>query len=200
MAKNLTFNLQGKEYPFSTAKLDRSKLYGWTEVLALDKEGKSCKTLYMDRTGTLLIPKGGFTYGILDAGNNWVDKSELQAVDMDGNPAPLVPSSFAAPVMLEKTATVEEVLDHAITSVYELNGESGELLKSVASGIIYTFIFNWKEDYEGDDAFLIESKNKLYVLVGKKLEFGYIGIEEQGFVSDDEEEKEETDEIDFSMM
>jgi hypothetical protein len=200
MAKNLTFNLQGKEYSFTTVKLDRSKLYGWTEVIALDKNDKSCKTIYMDRTGTLLIPKGGLTYGILDAGLNWVEKSELQAIDMEGNPAPLVPSSFSAPVMLEKTATVEELLDHAITSVYELNGEIDELARIVATGNIYTFIFNWKEDYEGDDAFLIESKNRLYVLVGKKLNFEYIGIEKQGFVSDEEEEKEESDEIDFSMM
>jgi hypothetical protein len=200
MAKNLTFNLKGNEYSFTTTKLDRSKIYGWTEIRALDKENNLCKTLYMDRTGTLLIPKGGFTYGILDASNNWVNKSDLQAVDAEGNPAPLVPSSFASPIILEKTVTVEEVLDHAITSVYELGGEAPDLVKLVADGPIYTFIFNWKEDYEGDDAYLIESKNRLFVLVGKKLDFEYIGIEEQGFISDEDEEKEESDEIDFSMM
>ena len=102
--------------------------------------------------------------------------------------------------MLAKGVFVEEVLDHAITTVYELNGESEEFVKMIAEGPVYSFVFNWREDYEGDTAFLIESKGKLFILVGKRLNFEYIGIDEQGYVSDEEEEKEETGEIDFSMM
>jgi hypothetical protein len=200
MAKNIVFNLNGKEYPFSPSKLDRSKIYGWTEILTLDSNNNPCRTFYMDKTGTLLIPKGGFTYGILDNENNWVNKSDLLPVDEDGKPAPLVPSSFSAPIVLEKSASVEDLLDHSITSVYELTGESSEFIKFISDGQIYTFIFNWREDYEGDNAFLIESKNRLYILVGKKLNFEYIGIEKTGFVSEEEEEKEESDDIDFSMM
>lgn len=202
MAKNLTFVLNNKEYPVSPTKLDRSKIYGWSEIKALDKENKQCKTLYMDKTGTLLVPKGGYTYGILDQDNNWVNKSDLTAVDLEGNPATIVPSSFSSPIILEKTANVEELLEHSITSVYELNSETDDLAKLIGENSIYTFVFNWKDDYEGDNAFLIESKSKLYLLVGKKLNFEYIGIEEQSYISneDGEDEKEESDEIDFSMM
>ena len=112
MAKNLTFNLKGNEYSFSPVKLDRSKVYGWTEIVAYDKDDQPCKTLYMDRTGSLLIPKGGLSYGVLDADNNWVDKADIQAVDMDGNPArkiSLIPdrpgmSDFALPSSIPSIA------------------------------------------------------------------------------------------------
>jgi len=32
MAKPLVFRLKGKEYPLEPVKLDRKKLYGWTEI------------------------------------------------------------------------------------------------------------------------------------------------------------------------
>jgi hypothetical protein len=198
MARELIFQLNASQFPFSPTKIDRSKLYGWTEVKAMDSRNVECKTFYMDRSGTIMIPKGGISYGIIDNSGKWVNKNELLAVHPDGTPAQIIPSSFSAPIVLDKIATTEEFLDHAIATIYELGGEATDLIKQL-DGKIFTFIFNYREDYEGDTAFLLESKGKLYMLIGKKLDFDFIGIEQTSIVT--EEEIEETsDEIDFSMM
>jgi hypothetical protein len=198
MARELIFQLNETQFPFSPTKVDRNKLYGWTEVKAMDSQNAECKSLYMDRSGSIMIPKGGVSYGVLDNAGNWVNKSELLAVNLDGTPAQLIPSSFSAPIVLDKTASVEEFLDHAITSIYVLSGEGNDLINQL-SGKIYTFLFNYREDYEGDTAFLIESKGILYVLIGKKLDFEYVGIEQTSLVTEEETE-EVSEEIDFSMM
>jgi hypothetical protein len=198
MARELIFQLGSNQFPFSPTKIDRSKIYGWSEKRAMDANNKECKSFYMDRSGSILIPKGGVSYGIVDKEGKWVNKTDIVAVYNDGTPAQLIPSSFSAPIVLEKTVTLEEFLDHNITSIYDLGGESSELIK-LMDGKIYTFQFNWRDDFEGDTAFLLESKNKLYALIGKKLNFEYIGEEQTGFVTEDEME-EVTEEIDFSMM
>ena len=64
---------------------------------------------------------------------------------------------------------------------------------------IFSFIFNYRADYEGDPAFLIENEGELFVLVGKKIEFEYIGLEGAGTI-DEVNEDEMEDELDFSMM
>jgi hypothetical protein len=100
--------------------------------------------------------------------------------------------------VLDQIATTEEFLDHAITAAYELCGECSDLISQMDEKI-YTFTYNYREDYEGDTAFLFGSKNKLYLLVGKKIDFDFVGIEHTSIVSEEETE-EVSEEIDFSMM
>jgi len=199
MARELIFQLSGSQFPFSPTKIDRNKLYGWTEMRAMDSNNKECKTFYTDRSGSIMIPKGGVSYGVVDTDGKWVNKTDITAVHLDGTPAQIIPSSFSAPIKLDKVVSIEEFLDHAIATIYELGGEASELIK-LMDGKIYSFIFNYRDDYEGDDAFLLESKNKLYVLIGKKLDFEFVGIEQTGIVSEEETEEVTSDEIDFSMM
>jgi hypothetical protein len=198
MARELIFQLNSGQFPLSPTKIDRSKLYGWTEIKAMDSQNAECKTFYMDNSGTIMIPKGGVCYGIIDDNGKWVNKCDLQAVYNDGTPAQLIPSSFSNPITLDKKVSMEEYLDHSIDSIYELNGEISELLKLIGKDI-YTFTYNYRDDYEGNPAFVMESKGKLYLLVGQKLDFDFIGIEQTGIVSEEETE-EISDEIDFSMM
>lgn len=198
MARELTFQLNSSQFPLSPTKIDRSKLYGWTETKAMDAQNVECKTFYMDNSGTIMIPKGGISYGIVDSSGKWVNKTDLQAVYNDGTPAQIISSSFSAPIVLDKKVTIEEFLDHAIDSIYELNGEISELVKLIGKDI-YTFTYCYRDDYEGNPAFVMESKGKLYLLVGQRLDFEFIGIEQTGIVSEDETE-EVSDDIDFSMM
>jgi hypothetical protein len=110
MARTLTFAVNGAEYSAAPVKLDRKKLYGWREIVALDDDGRECRMVNMDETGTLVIPKGGLGLGILSPENEWVERSSLKAVRADGSDAELVPSSFAASIPLEKTGTVKNFL------------------------------------------------------------------------------------------
>ena len=39
MAKDLIFNLLGTEYGAAPVKLERKKVYGWSDIVATNKEG-----------------------------------------------------------------------------------------------------------------------------------------------------------------
>lgn len=202
MAKQLVFQTD-KSHPFSITKLDRKKLYGWKDIIAYDSEGQECIKADIDASGSFIIPKGGKALGTLDNKGNWVDKKELKAVYKDGGtPAVPIASSFDQPIKLEKRVTVEEFLDHSIESVYLLESEDGkELLKQIKkSDKIFTFTFNYRQAYEGSPAFIIESKGKLFMLVGYLCRFDFITLEDMGEISAEEDEDEFEEDIDFSMM
>lgn len=197
MAREIIFKQGGNEFPFEPVKLDRKKLYGRQEKFALDENGELCELAYIDEYGTTIIPKGGIGLGIMDSQNQWVNRSQLKAVYENGEPAVKIPSTFSVPVELERKVSVEEFLNHEITSIYSLQGEENhpELVKEIASGVIYTFTYSYREDYEGDPAFLIENEGRLFILIGKPILIEYCGLEEAAEI-----EEESDDDLDFSMF
>ena len=202
MAKPLTFNLGGNEYSLEPVRLDRKKLYGWTDKLVLDAGGNSCEAASLDETGTLLIPKGGSGIGIWDEKGQWVDRAQLVPTRPDGKVAEKIPSSFSAPIKLKETVTLEEFLDHKITAIYTMQGEENcpDFVKAVSEAI-YTFPFNYREGYQENTAFIVESQGELFVLVGQKMEFEFVGLEQAGLIDETEEDALEGEEsMDFSMM
>ncbi len=70
-----------------------------------------------------MIPSGGLGQGILDDHGTWIERSELVAVDENGSPAEMLPSSFDDPIILDKSVSIEEFLDHYITAIYTMQGE-----------------------------------------------------------------------------
>ena len=46
MAKELMFKLGGADYGAAPVKLERKKIYGWTDTVATDKDGNVCAILY----------------------------------------------------------------------------------------------------------------------------------------------------------
>lgn len=182
MAKELVFKINGKGFSFAVVKLDRKKLYGWSETPALDEKGEKCELVSMDASGTIVIPKGGIGMGAINSRGEWVNKSELVAVYEDGKPADLVPSSFSAPIELGDRVTVEELFDHEIKAVYQLDSKDGceEFQKQLSGSGIYTFTFNYREDYEGMNAFLVGTEHFVYLLTGQKMEFSFVGSMKRG--------------------
>ena len=88
-----------------------------------------------------------------------------------------------------------------LKSIYQLVIDEGDQDKwniHIANDEIYHFVFNYREDYEGDDAFLISNGEDLFITVGKKNDFEF--LEQSNIVIDDEEEEEIDDELDFSMF
>ena len=200
MARTLSFKLAGKEFSAPIERVDRKKLYGWTEVLALDDEGNDCKLANMDESGTVIIPSKGTALGNLAPDGKWVDKSELMAVNPDGTPASLIPSSYKDAVELKDTATVEEYLGHAISACYQLEGLDADIIKKLSEAI-YTFEYSYSDAYDASSAFLIENAGKVFMLVGTPTNFEMIGLEETSVVDEGtEEEEEESDSFDFGSM
>ncbi|MDR2661982.1 MAG: hypothetical protein LBC31_03185 [Treponema sp.] len=200
MARTISFAVGGAEYAASPVKVDRTKLYGWTELKALDDDGRECRIVSMDETGTVIIPKGGLGLGILSPEMDWVDRSGLKAVRIDGGEAELVKSSYGAPVELKDTVDDETFLDHSITSVYQLDGAPRELAAAVGDKI-YAFTYSYRDSYKGDTAFVLAAEGTLFMLVGYRTEYEMLTLDQAGAIDETngEEDEEEPDELDFSM-
>ena len=201
MAKNLNLLLSGHTFALAPTKIERKKLYGWTELRATDSDGYICRQVGLDSNGVTIIPKGATKIGMLCQDGNWMEKDELQPVYPDGSVAESIPSSFDTVITLDHKATVEELLDHVISSVYQLGGdEAGELAKALGNDI-YSFLFSYRGGYEAADGFLLSNGAVPFIFVGTEAQFDFIGLEEQAVLDEPEDEVEiEDDELDFSMF
>jgi hypothetical protein len=206
MAKTLVMNLQSKQYEFEPLKLERKKLYGWSETIALNNEGEQCVTHSLLPEFSMILPTGSTALGNLDEAGNWVTKAQLKHVDQEGEEVALVPSSFSEPVELKDRVPVEVLLEHNITSIYSLQGEEDnpDFVKAIQDeDQIYSFTFNYRTDYEGDPAFIVENEGELFILVGKKVQFEFIALDDTAELDNDSvdtDEQDDSDDFDFSMM
>lgn len=203
MAQELTFIANGKSYVCAPKKVDRSKVYGSTEKVILDDNGNPCKAVSMDESGTIIIPKGGVALGIVNQNLEWVDRAQLMVVNMAGEKVDQIPSTFTTPINLDKKVSVEEFLDHTITTVYQLIGDYADLIELVKKEKeIYYFNFNYRNSYDSSPAFLITNGTDLFMLAGYKNDFEFLALQETSVIDAEEEETTETDDfdIDFSMM
>lgn len=200
MARQLTFRIKRKEYTVIPVKIDRKKLYGWTEIIALDEQGRTCNLVSTDDTGTLIIPKGGTALGMLSSDGKWVERTQLKTVRQDGSEAEIIPSSFSVIIPLKQKVTDEEFLDYSITDFYQLDNVPDDLLKAIGDDI-YTFDYTYLDSYETTPAFLMVSDATLFMLLGYKNRFDMLCLGECSVVDDDDDYIEVTDDdIDFSMF
>jgi hypothetical protein len=197
MAKELVFHLDGAEYSAGPVKIERKKLHGWSEVKALDDQGNECASVNMDEGGTLILPKGSLGMGVLSPEGEWVERSSLKAVTPDGADAPLVPSSYDAPVLLDREASIEEFLDHNVAALYQLVGASDAFIRALGNKI-FSFTYNLRADYEGSPAFVLAQDGTVYMFAGWKTDFAFLSLNQVAALDEDEEESD--DEIDFSFM
>lgn len=198
MARTLSFDLAGREYATEPAKLDRAKLYGRTETVALDAAGNPCELVLIDPSGTLLIPSGGTGMGLLAPDGRWVDRAELVPTGADGAAVASAPSSFDAPVVLDRVATAEELLDAAIGAVYEL-GDDPALLAALGDRI-HAFDYRFRAGPGGSDAFVLASGGMAFMLVGQRLNHEWLSLDAAAEDLDDETEDDELDDLDFGMF
>jgi len=204
MAKPLVLTYDGKDIPFSLAKVDRSKLYGSVDIETLDEDGNICEMAVLAGDGKTLIGKGGTALAYISQNGEWCDKSNLKPVDFDGNEIKPVQSSFNQPNPLERKVTIDEFLNFNIRSSYMLNCETEldpKLLDELGNGAIYAFPFSYRGGLEPDTAFLLKgTDDTIWMLVGKETEIHFIGYEQTAAVEEAEEEIEEDDDMDFGMM
>ena len=204
MGKELTFSIGGSEYISNPTKVDRKKLYGWSEKLALDDDGAECSLVSMDESGTVIIPKGGTSLGILSPDGKWIERSQIKTVRLDGSPVVLNKSSYSTVNVLEKKATAENLLDCSVAALYHL-ACSQEMISAVGNDI-YTFDYCYRDSFETNPAFLLtselEEQRHLFMLIGSQNGFGYIGLDEISIADDNDldGDEEDSDEIDFSMF
>lgn len=201
MAKALNLILGGSTFALAPTKVERKKLYGWTELRATDPDGNVCRQAGLDSNGVTIIPKGATKIGMLREDGNWMEKDELQALHADGSVAEAIPSSFEGEIKLEQKVDTEKLMDCIVTSVYQLEGEGAEELAKAIGSDIYTFPFSYRGGYDASDGFLLSNGTTPFIFVGTEAQFEMIGLDEQAVVDEPDEEVEmEEDELDFSMF
>ena len=47
MAKELIFKLNGKDFSGAPVKLERKKIYGWTDTVVTDRNGDACVSAFL---------------------------------------------------------------------------------------------------------------------------------------------------------
>lgn len=202
MARQLTFKIGRKEFTASPSKIDRRKLYGWTELMAVDDNGDPCNLLNADESGQYIIPLGGTGIGILSDTGEWIERSELKTVDENGKEATIYPSSFDTENVLKHKITPQEYLDYSITDFYQLVDASPEMVKAVGDAI-YRFEYTYNDSYDPSPAFVLADRETLYLLIGVKNVYDWLCFGDCETIDPDHDDRiilEGDEDIDFSMF
>ena len=197
MARKIIFNLEGILLESGITKVDRKKLYGSSKKIVKDNDGNECVTsdLYM---GSKILPRGSISQVLIDQKGNFVKRSELVGFNHNNEKVEKVSSVFTVENKCSKVE-IDEFLSVNVKSIYQLDIDD-EIIEKwkeyFKNDEIYYFLFNYREDFEGDDAYLISNGSDFFITVGKKNEFVY--LEQENI--DLEEEEEIEDDLDFSML
>jgi len=203
MAKPLILSLDGNEFSVSLVKIDRERLYGAIEIEAFDEKGNEASLKVLAADGQTLIDKGGTSLTTVSEDGASVSRTELTAVDMDGEEIEQVPSSFAQPNVLSQ-ATNEDYLAQIVKSVYLLQPFEGEKLDflhdHLAGSKIYTFPFSYRGGVDYDSAFLVGGKTDAFMIVGKRAELQFVKLNQSAVLDSVEEEEISADDLDFDLL
>ena len=199
----IVVRLGEEETSFKFVRVDRAKLYGRKERVILDENGDRCVPAYLTPDGAALVPPGGTAHIYVDEAFDYVDRKALKAIDADGNE--LVPFASTLGVAQELTpARPERLLDHVISSVYELDSEAlGEnLSRALADGEIFECPYQYRTGYDPDTLFLLNNEEGTFGLVGQPSGFELIEREASAaeLVDEDDDDELSDDDFDFSMM
>ncbi|MCH5346659.1 MAG: hypothetical protein J1E63_06085 [Muribaculaceae bacterium] len=199
MAKELIFKFAGKDFSAAPVKIERKKIYGWTDTVATDRNGDVCVSAYLSPDDVLIIPSGGLKQGSVSEDGRWLEKGELTAYDEAGeNVLPILPSAFDAPIELTVKATIDEFLDNDWESVYQLVND--ELAAALGTDI-YKFEFSYRGGTNHNDGYLVATPAGLFLFAGDAQEFIPVGLAEETVIDEIEEPEDESiDELDFSMF
>lgn len=203
MARSLKFALGVEQFVCELQKVDRNKLYGWVDTVAVDINGKECHTGSISNDGMHIFSRGSFEQGYLNNAGVWLERDCVQVVDADNQVLEKVESSFNGEIPLMDTVPVDTYLAQVIKSVYQLDADTQLLEQVKACSEIYCFPFNYYASHNPDTAFLIENEGNLFMTIGQHSGFEFIemqNIDSTLLEDDDDEEESDEDDIDFSMF
>ena len=200
MARQAEFIINGNSVMAELKKVDRKKIYGWSTIEVFDENGSKCKLASIS-DGVHILPSGSSSLMKFNDKGETVSLSDLVGFNQKGEKVEKVPSIYDGKVEL-KESTIDDYLSLAVKTVYQLNMEDNTIMLSeLKDGKVFYFVFNYRADYEGDDAFLISNGETAFAVIGKIADLEFIGMNdnEKELVVNEEESSEE-DELDFAMF
>ena len=200
MARQAEFIINGTSVMAELKKVDRKKIYGWSTVEVFDENGSKCKLASIS-DGVHVLPSGSSSLLKFNDKGETVSSSDLVGFNQKGEKVAKVPSIYDGKVELT-ASTIDDYLSLAVKTVYQLNMEDDTtMLSELKDGKVFSFVFNYRADYEGDDAFLISNGETAFAVIGKIADLEFVGMNdnEKELVVNEEESSEE-DELDFAMF
>lgn len=199
MARTLTITCGGATFNVAPIKLERSKLYGGTELQISTKDGIECHIGAINSDGLTIVDTGCAKTGMLAADGQWMERDELVALAPDGTQIQPIASSFDTGIKLADRCQIEDLLSINVQSVYQLSGPDSADIAAMVGEDIFTLQFSYRGGYESMDAFLLATEDGVFLITGNRASLDYIGIDQSG-VLDDIDDMEMEAELDFSMM
>ena len=200
MAKTINILYKGESAVFGYKPIDRGVLYGKRRRVPFDGEGNECAKASLLEDGSLLIRSGMTAQGYFTPDNVWVPQGELEAINSDGSTPELFPATIGEEVEATQLSPLES-LNLRFGTTYSLEPEvlSETIKKELDSGVILTFPFNPRADYEVETGILVGNENGYFALVGQKNQYQFVGL--ASVVSVTEEANSDTsDDLDFEMF
>ena len=198
MARELVLLLGKNKSTFKILKIDRKKLYGYKKRISLDQDGNQCIRANLEEDTGLVFYNSDTSSCQIDHQGNYIEKSQLEAVDQNGKTVIKQDSTLGKAVDL-KEWNEEEALNLKVNSVYSLEPMDfdKDLKSKLDEGKIFYFPFNYYSDFKLEDSALLKSNEGYFALIGRKSETQWIG-EETNLVEDAETFDE--NDLDFEMM
>lgn len=210
MPRSLEFTFGKATFAREIEKLDRTKLYGSVAVETVNMDGEVCKLSTLANDGRTLIPAGGTAFGYMNPDGEWVDRGDLVPVDAKGKRLAEIESSFKTSTEIADEVSVETFLDHSIRLCYRLSGDEPlpkPLKSALDAGKIFKIPFSYRGGVDPDTAFILQGeRGSVWMLIGEETGVEFIGLEEAALCGadkaqiDDEDDDDESDGLDFSML
>jgi hypothetical protein len=200
MAKTINISYKGESAVFGYKPIDRGVLYGKRRRVPFDGEGNECAKASLLEDGSLLIKSGMTAQGYFTPDKVWVAQGDLEAINPDGSTPELFPATIGEVVEATQLSPVE-ALNLRFGTTYALEPEvlSEGIKKELDSGVVLTFPFNPRADYEEETGVLVGNENGYFALIGQKNQYEFVGL--ASVVSVAEEANSDTsDDLDFEMF
>jgi hypothetical protein len=200
MAKTINISYKGESAVFGYKPIDRGVLYGKRRRVPFDADGNECAKASLLEDGSLLIKSGMTAQGYFTPDKVWVAQGDLEAINPDGTTPELFPATIGEVVEATQLSPVE-ALNLRFGTTYALEPEvlSEGIKKELDSGVVLTFPFNPRADYEVETGVLVGNENGYFALIGQKNQYEFVGL--ASVVSVAEEANSDTsDDLDFEMF
>ena len=199
MAREILLNLNKKKSIFEISKIDRKKLYGFKKRMFLDEKNKECSKANLEEETGIVFVNSDISSCYLDHKGNYIEKSDLEAINENGKKVKKEDSTISKEVNLN-SITTEDALNLKVNSVYHLEPkEFDKNLKSkLDKGEVFSFPFNYYADFKLEDGIILKSEKEYFALIGRKTSCHWVG-ENSDDLPEDVEEFEDND-LDFEMM
>ncbi len=207
MARSLSFVFNGTTFDAVLNKVDRTKLYGSVRVLTKDADARPCTVATLGSDGKTLIPRGGTALGYVNTEGQWINRDELQPVNLAGETVQEVPSSFDAAIELNTEVNSEALLNNNVRLTYRLTSEDRlpeEFHTALANGKIFSFDFSYRGGVGHDPAFILaDAEANVWMLITDANDVQFVSLEQATLCAGDVIEDEldgDDNTIDFGML